>query len=114
MDSIVKQNNLPLDLQDIIYQFLYPNPKINYNKVVQELIHKFNYGLWWITNMYINTSLPDDLSDINADNILELLEPKRRVEFTTCQCDNIVNKQAVLHEQVLMDILDFQLIYEDD
>ena len=42
MDSIAKQNNLPLDLQEIIYQFLYPNPKINYNKVVLELIHTYN------------------------------------------------------------------------
>ena len=69
-----------------IYIYIFNQSKKEYNEVMNELNLQYNSGLWWLVQ--IRNNIPENL-----------------VEFTTFNDDGDICRQAILHEEILAEII---------
>ena len=92
------RKKMPLDVEIIIYRCCLP--KENYDKVMNELTLSYNQGLWWLyrthpTESYYYNEKEEYIFDEDQPN---------KVEFQCYNDDNLICKQAILHEELLNEL----------
>lgn len=117
MEAIATKHSLPPEIVYYIYQF--DNMKPHYDKVVNELILKYNMGLWWLQVPPTNTIDKRELAletpwDMQSNTIISLDEllvnSTEKNGFTTYNDDNIICITAILKAELLNEL--FQVYYD--
>ena len=116
MEAIATKHSLPPEIVYYIYQF--DNMKPHYDKVVNELILKYNMGLWWLQVPPTNTIDKRELAletpwDMQSNTIISLdgllVNSTEKNGFTTYNDDNIICITAILKAELLNEL--FQVYY---
>ena len=117
MEAIATKHNLPCEI--IAHIFLFDNMKPLYNLVLNELLLKYNSGLWWLSappkkiidKRELALADPWDLhlyGDPFGDTFLYL--DRDNHSFTTYNDDNFTCVYAILKAELLNEL--FQVYYD--
>ena len=116
MEAIATKHCLPREVMIYIYDFI--NMKPEFNQVLNELLLKYNMGLWWLSTppKYIFNKREDALAYpwdehlyyLNGDPFGDAFLPDKQL-FTTYNDDNYTCVTAILKAELLNEL--FQVYY---
>ena len=113
MKAIATKHCLPREVMIYIYDFINMEPE--FNQVLNELLFKYNMGLWWLSTptKYIFNKRELALEDpwdehlyyLNGDPLGDAFLPEKQL-FTTYNDDNYTCVTAILKAEVLNELFD--------
>ena len=103
---------MPRELQYIINTFA--SDKEPFNKVLEQLLSHFNYGLWWLSSI----PPPEPKEALLAVHKCQPPAPppycRNQVQFLDIEDQEDICAQAILHELTLQELLDGFYYLSDD
>lgn len=91
--QLFNKYNIPLDIQRTIQ--VCNSEKDKFNKVLNELLLQYNYGLWWLYWTPKET----------LDNHGNIIDTSNNVSFNSYNDDDYICEQAIIREELLNELI---------